>query len=359
MKDNFFKYIYLMYVHIYRFVMKVVYTKIDRKRASDCRPLNRKDKVAIRRYWKRFGIKPKLDDYKLYVDRGLNPDPALIPTEVWTGIIEPNHNVLKYCEAFADKNYFDLILGKENTPLTVLRCISGSFLDDNYASLSIEQSEKLLQSEGELILKPSIDSGGGRDVCKIHGSECTIKKLEEYRQEFSGNFCIQEVFEQHPFLKSLNESSVQSIRVISFFSKQSVEIFCASMRMGKPGNIVDNFVSGGYAVSIDVETGRIGDRLVDHDMRVYTAEECGLDKAGFIVPHWEEAKRLVKILHPRLAHFGIIGWDVTIDASGRPKIIEYNLLDSIVDWHQVFIGPLLGDKTEKILPVLLKQNPYV
>ena len=147
--------------------------------------------------------------------------------------------------------------------------------------------------------------------------------------------------------------------MVSLFLDGMVDILCASMRMGRAGSVVDNFVSGGYAVSVDVATGTIGDRLVDHDMKVYTAGEAGMKQSGERIPFWEDAKQLVRDLHPRLAHFGIISWDVTLDETGTPKIIEYNLIDSLIDWHQIFIGPVLGDKDAELLPKLLKKNPYI
>ena len=359
MKDKFFSLLYSVYVSIYRFVMRQVYISIDRERAKGCSPLKPDDKRAIYDYWGRYGLKPKLDDYRLYASRGLKPEPGLISTEIWAGIIEPNHNALKYCGAFTDKNYFDLVLGKENTPDTVVRCISGSLLDGNYRPVTAKMAAGLLNDGVKYILKPTIDSGGGRGVSKVSGADIDAEQIERACADFDGNFCVQEIFKQHEFLKSFNPTSVQSVRVVSVFLDGKVDILCASMRIGKAGSVVDNFVSGGYAVNIDVATGTIGDKLVDHDMKVYTAQETGMKRSGERIPFWEDAKQLVCDLHPRLAHFGIISWDVTLDESGTPKIIEYNLIDSLVDWHQIFIGPILGNKDAELLPKLLKKNPYI
>lgn len=359
MKDKFFTLLYSLYLAIYRFVMRQVYIHIDRDRAKGCAPIKPEDKRAIYDYWKRYGLKPKLDDYRLYADRGLKPEPGLISTEIWTGVIEPNHNVLKYCGAFTDKNYFDLVAGMENTPTTVVRCISGKLLNGEYRPVSAQQAADLLEPGEEYILKPTIDSGGGRGVSKVSGADMNAESIEKARTDFDGNYCVQEIFRQHEFLKAFNPTSVQTIRVISLFLQDHVDILCASMRIGKAGSVVDNFVSGGYAVSVDVGTGTIGDKLVDHDMRVYGADEVCMKGAGERIPYWEDAKQLVRDLHPRLAHFGIVSWDVTLDDSGTPKIIEYNLIDSLVDWHQIFIGPILGERAPEILPELLKKNPYI
>ena len=359
MKDKFFSFLYSLYTSIYRFVMRHVYIRIDRERAKGCPALKPEDKHAIYDYWKRYGLKPKLDDYRLYADRGCVPEPGLISTEIWTGVIEPNQNALKFCEAFTDKNYFDLVLGRENTPRTVVRCISGNLLDGDYRPVTVQQAADMLAAGTDYILKPTIDSGGGRDVAKVSGASMDAEQIEHARDDFGGNFCVQEVFRQHEFLKSFNSTSVQSVRVVSLFLDGKVDILCASMRMGKTGSVVDNFVSGGYAVSVDVATGAIGDRLVDHDMKVYTAHEVGMRRSGERIPFWEDAKQLVRDLHPRLAHFGIISWDVTLDEGGTPKIIEYNLIDSLIDWHQIFIGPILAERDAELLPKLLKKNPYI
>jgi hypothetical protein len=44
-----------------------------------------------------------------------------------------------------------------------------------------------------------------------------------------------------------------------------------------------------------------------------------------------------------------VSWDIAFDEQENPVLIEANLKDGELDFHQLNNGPLFGDDTEKIL----------
>ena len=74
------------------------------------------------------------------------------------------------------------------------------------------------------------------------------------------------------------------------------------------------------------------------------------------IPNWHEVMRLLAQTHYKLAHFGIIYWDVSISLDGNPIIIEYNLLDSDAYAYQYGVGPFFGSMTDQVLSEIYKKE---
>lgn len=75
----------------------------------------------------------------------------------------------------------------------------------------------------------------------------------------------------------------------------------------------------------------------------------GLDFCGLQIPEWQNIKQLVVQTHYKLAHFQLINWDIAIQEDGTPIVVEYNLIDASVSFHQLNVGPIFGELTEEVL----------
>ena len=75
------------------------------------------------------------------------------------------------------------------------------------------------------------------------------------------------------------------------------------------------------------------------------------------VPNWEQIKSTVVEGHRYLEQFGIVAWDMTVDADGRVVCIEYNLTNPGMTVYQMIHGPFAGDDTDDFLWFLLKEYP--
>jgi hypothetical protein len=176
--------------------------------------------------------------------------------------------------------------------------------------------------------------------------------LEEFTaavNNIPGDIVVQRPFKQHPVLNSVNSSSVNTIRILSLLRNDGVKIYSCILRMGVNGAKVDNASSGGITCGIQ-DDGRLksvayslkGDKYLVHP-------SSKVKFSDIVIPSFEEAKNIVKKLHVTIPHFRLVSWDIVIDESGAPTLLEANLKYGGIEVHQLNNGPLFGEDTEKIL----------
>lgn len=68
-------------------------------------------------------------------------------------------------------------------------------------------------------------------------------------------------------------------------------------------------------------------------------------------------KEFVQYWHQKSFPFAsLIGWDIIINEKGKPIVIEINLDSADIAPHQIFNGPIFGDRTDEVLEYM-KNNP--
>src|SRR5690625_1421426 len=165
----------------------------------------------IDNYWYgKHGVIIKKDWHQAYSNVNGVFDEKYIPEDIFYSLIEPALNFLPFEEAYADKNFYTSFFKDVKEPNIILRNINSSYYSKDYESLSFDEAENRLRNlSKKIVVKPSIDSGAGKNVqilncCEgvfYRGNEkITLKNIEnEYG---NSNFIIQECLEQHD---SLNE----------------------------------------------------------------------------------------------------------------------------------------------------------
>lgn len=143
---------------------------------------------------------------------------------------------------------------------------------------------------------------------------------------------VEEYVVQHPKMSSLNPSSVNTIRVVTFMSNthpvtpdgKHMDIAYVSMRVGNGSSVVDNFNGGGMAAGIDMETGLVVTSAANEQGKVFAAHPVtGTVFKGFEVPFFKEILEFVKDACIKKNVEGYIGWDIAITENG-PTMIELN-----------------------------------
>ena len=91
-------------------------------------------------------------------------------------------------------------------------------------------------------------------------------------------------------------------------------------------NFVDNYSSGGVFSEVDINSGRltIAARVTEPEKRYITHPDTGVQIEGIIIPDWENIKKQVLHVHRCFPFFRFLAWDVVVDKSGRPVVIEIN-----------------------------------
>lgn len=319
--------------------------------------LSTEDIKVIDEYWAQYGIKYR--DYSWF--RWFSGvwgeiDPRFIPNDIYAYIIWPYYDNEEFRNAWKDKNYFERFLPDVSFPKVVLKKINGRFYDENntyYSESEINKVIKLLVNEGSVIVKDAWDSGEGRGVTKYKIT--TEADAEEVLNEWkSDNYLVQEVVKQHPILSQFNESSVNIMRISSWYHNGKVEILAPTLRIGTPGYDTDVcFINGFETIRVVgiTKDGYFKDTVVTHDGRKKKISDI-VENSMERIPCWDEIINIIKDSHPQLGHFDIIGWDFTVTPDETPICIEYNIQRPGTVFYQYVNGPFFGESTEDVLNYL-------
>ena len=75
------------------------------------------------------------------------------------------------------------------------------------------------------------------------------------------------------------------------------------------------------------------------------------------LPSWKAALGLCKKMHVGLPWFDLISWDVAIDPHHEPRIIEFNVANQELLFHQMTNGPVFGSEGSAPLSAVLRRRP--
>lgn len=320
--------------------------KLRLKRMSGGFECGKQYKEKVVPYWKRYGYVPSEMWYKIFSDREQCVDPRYIPDDLWYGTIVPYFSNSSFRRFGEDKCYHDVWFSDIKRPRTIVKNIAGVFYDSERNVITQNKAVELcMQFKEEFLIKPSIDSGEGRLISFFEVGKFVKKDIESAMEKMKANFIVQESVKQHDTLKRLNPSSLNTIRVVSFFFEGEVYILSAILRMGASGEKVDNVGAGGFACPIK-ENGQLNEKGVNRKAEWKVKNQNGVFFKDIVVPSYEEIVKIVKRKHKEFAHFKLIGWDFSVDQEGTPIFIEYNVCPGS---NQITCGPTFGDLTEKVL----------
>ena len=349
MKDKLFRYVETLLILFYRFVMWVVYKYKNTSKCSSLADIDSKYKKEIRAYWRRYKKTISLRDFRWYQSKGALNNVRLISDTVFHSSIEPYFNDITIMNALSNKCYFSLFFNGFLVPDTIAKRINGLYMDDNFNLLQLNEVIALCNKEREIVIKPALDTGGGRNITfyKIKKGEDT-KKLENIIQSYKSDFVIQRRIVQHEELNKINSSSINTVRIQSFLFHGKVYILSFFLRVGKIGATVDNLCKGGILITID-KFGRFSPFGYDDFGNQYSKHPGGYVFEGKTMPGFEKIIEVVKKLHPRFPNFGIIGWDIAVNENCEPVIVEFNLIDTCIHSCQLANGPLFQELTDEVL----------
>lgn len=312
-------------------------------------------KSVVVPFWAKYGYIPDKMWYQIYCDREKKIDPRYIPDDLWYGKIVPYFSNPQFRRFGEDKCYHDIWFPELKRPQTIAKNIAGIYYDANMNVITKEQVVKIcLAYKGDFLIKPSIDSGEGRLIKFFSHNDTTIDSLDDDITNMESNFIIQAVVEQDSVLASFNESSLNTIRVVSFLFDDKVHILSTILRIGAAGSKVDNVGAGGFACPIR-KNGTLNEKGVNRKAEWISETSSGKKFAGVEIPSYEKILRLIEEQHKRIPHFKLIGWDFCIDKEGDPVFIEFNTCPGA---NQHTCGPTFGEMTEDVLKEVFIEKKY-
>lgn len=244
---------------------------------------------------------------------------------------------------FSDKNYQHKFINNVKFPTVIGRCVNGDFYDEDFNLISHEELKKKLKKYDKLVFKKSIGIGHGKGV------KLVVKKdFEKTILEFKDNFVIQDVIKQHKDLSYFNSSSVNVIRITSFYFEGEVYILGAILRVGAPGAFCDHLGNENINPRIIAikEDGTLSNIAIDPDGKKVYNDIFGKEIIGKI-PKYDEIKSIVFEQHKNYIHHKLIGWDFTIDSKNNVICIELNSTVPGIIQTQMACGPVFSKVTKK------------
>ncbi|MDM7995725.1 MAG: sugar-transfer associated ATP-grasp domain-containing protein [Acidobacteriota bacterium] len=144
----------------------------------------------------------------------------------------------------------------------------------------------------------------------------------------NGPYLLEDYFEQHPVLRQINPTSVNTVRAwtISRQGKKPERVIGAFLRIGRAGSMVDNTASGGFICGINLANGVLATAEDPHNkwIKFRCHPDNGEIIAGIRIPHWDESLDLcckTLALFPQIRFAGL---DIAIGPAG-PAILEMNV----------------------------------
>ena len=335
----------------------------------DLKQLTKQQKQEIKTYFKeKLGVNVSTKWHELAYSMTGIYDKRILPNDLYVGYVQPALIDYRMKIAYDDKNLFPRLLPFANFPRKIVQCANGLFYN---ADGAMTRSEALnhCQNIDAAIIKPTLFTNSGKNVEKLivkNGiTNFDNHSIEDVFDKYGKNFVIEEFAKQHPAMASLNPSSLNTIRVITFRKGNEILICKAICRIGKPGNVVDNFAAGGMGCVVK-EDGYLSEysyTKVYSEKRIKTYTDVVLK--DFKIPGFDAVKEFVKKAHLAMPQFLLLGWDMAIGEEAQPIFIEYNT--NFCNMFELEQGqPLFGDYTDEILPIVkaehdkrIKQGIYI
>ena len=180
-------------------VRTLFYKKVNRKlvRERFLKPtdsISKSYKKDIKRYWGKYGENVNTDWHRLYTSRTGIEDVRYIPIDLYYYKIEPALNNQRFSLAYEDKSVYDLLVPDFKKPATIVKNVNGWFFNSHYELISLEQAAEACMGIGEVLIKPTIKSGGGREVMFIEPSESKegLENLKNIFLKYNRDFIVQE-----------------------------------------------------------------------------------------------------------------------------------------------------------------------
>lgn len=277
-----------------------------------------------------------------------------IPDAPYTTGLLPRLNPINHREnsfgmntEFSDKNYADLIMSGMIFPKAVVRRIHGQFFDAERRPIAQADALALMKPYGELVFKQTIGGFHGHGIRLVSAAE-----YESVLLSHGPDYVVQERVRQHETFAYFNPSSVNVLRVTSLCWRGDVYILGGILRAGAPGAFCDHENKDGKTyLSIPLAgDGAILPRACDVDYGHVYGDCHGIPIRGQI-PRYEDIKTLVRQEHSRWPHYGLIGWDITVDENDRIVCMEFNTKFPGLTGTQAALGPVLAQESVRGVPL--------
>ena len=322
-------------------IKKLIKTKGAKK-------LTKAQRAEIRSYYNTYKLKGLSTEWhRFYSDCNQFFSPKYMPENIFYIEIEPKLNQRLYFPSLTDKNILDKRFPNVKQPETVIKNINGYFYSNNEL-IDEKKALNLCDTGNELVIKPTVDSGGGKNILLFYSKDGVVdrdQKLRTVFKDYGKDFIVQKIVRQHEQLKALNPTSLNTIRVMTYLTENKVDILSTIIRIGRKGSSTDNATTGGISCGIQ-KNGRFNTLGYQLSGQSFETTDSGIKfedvKLNFMSKIFETASEL----HQEAPFFKLISWDFAIDNDENVVLIEYNVMGQGINSHQLNNGPVLSPLLE-------------
>ena len=351
--------------HLYAFVDKLAYKYDLKQRAEKANArgarykrtsLTKEEKAQIRKVWGEWG--GDYDSYGFYKEFCGSFDPYLVPDDYYD-FAEHVLNLRWAAFFLQHKCLLKYILPKQNRAEVIIQKIDGHIVLEDNAEISKREAVEILKNHPVFVAKIARGTGGGKGVQKIVLNNIQDKDafLDDLLSPIDIEF--EKVVQQNDCLSQFNPDSVNTIRFITLNINEKCTVLSAFLRMGALGSFVDN-LSGGHGTLVGINNdGYLNEFGVDEHFNKKYSSPTGLLFKGMQIPNYLEIKQQMIDFHKKIPFANLIGWDVTIDRGMNPVIIEINLDSAVIEAHQIFNGPVFGDRLKEVMEYIDYRTPLL
>jgi len=312
----------------------------------------KKEMSACKRFWGCYPL--HYYRYDLYrKDRELSESELLnyIPEFFFYNLFLPFHDSEQYIALLADKNISEQIFRSVNISQahTICKLISNHMYSARMTGINYKDlEEELAEKEYPKIFVKPVDGQGGTGIYIFErngAGQYVAEGNRPFDEEFlnrigiTNNYIIQSGIEQDPELSGIYPHSVNAFRIATENKNGKIHVLCCTLKSGKDGKQVDNAAQGGIILTVDINTGQIGDYATSYRLEHFERHpDTGFVYKGYQIPRWGEVKNFALESAAKLPQFTYLGWDIALAKDG-PLAIETNLRFGL-DHYQVALGGL-------------------
>lgn len=280
--------------------------------------------------------------------------PEYIPTYLYYNKICPKINPPKKVVMYSDKNMIDKVLPAAKTAETYVKNINGFFYIDGKPA-TLADAIKACSNLSDAIIKHSTETSQGKSVARFSAengqafvkNDSTTLSVEELLSSYDKDYIVQSAIAQCDAMASLNPTSLNTIRIMTYKRKSDVVILYSVVRMGRKGAVVDNASAGGLYCGVQPDGHLKKEAYALTPFFKSEVSDNGVVFADFVIPRYEDMKSIVKEWHNELPYAGFIGWDLAVDNNNDIVLVEINAASPGL--FQVATGPAFGEYTMDII----------
>lgn len=307
-------------------------------------------------YQENYGKKIPYWWHRLYTSYTGKFDCQYIPEFIYSTKLELKQNGRLAAFYFENKNMLSVIFGGEcKQPETILMCVEGRFFDSNREPISKTAAIDFMNNyTGQVFAKLAVDSNSGRGVSLLDlkkGIDTkSNKEISVIMQEMGKDFVLQKRILPHPAFKKIYPNAINTLRVITYMTKDEIKIAPIVMRIGQGGGVVDNAHAGGMFIGVTNNGELLEEAFTEYQERYTKHPDTGVVFKGYTVPGIPQIRETAIALHKKVPIFQFVSWDFAVDEEGEVVLIEANLHSQAVWISQMAHGKaMFGSDTAWML----------